>query len=246
MQAFVQIGEDGEFQKENALSAWRAFNHFGYEVVKYKHADIPRLPITRETPCYGSVKTSKAIFKKLKVEYTELPSYPASLNRFFRRNIYESTVGEVRQIVCAGGQIFAKPLDDHRKMFHGNVFKTERDLIAFGGVPDEWPLIAAEVVKHEIVSEYRVFILKGEVLDARKYRGNYEYAPSSNVIKNMIALYKDAPIAFCLDVGVAINQHADYTFLIETTDAWAFGHYGLDFVHYGNMLVARWNEMCKL
>ena len=60
------------------------------------------------------------------------------------------------------------------------------------------------------------------------------------MVKNAINQFHNAPVAYCLDFG--LTSKGD-TALVEATDAWSFGHYGLDMLHFTNMVIDRWNEI---
>lgn len=240
MKAFVQIHTDGEFYNENAYLAWRAFRHFGYDVIKFKTADLYKQEITKETPCYAGVETTKSIFNKLGVKHKELSSYPSELKNYFIRDIKIETVEYVRKTVCSGKKIFAKPLDIHRKLFDGTLFETENDLIRLGGLDDNWPVYTCHPVR--FASEYRCFVYNKQILDVRKYKGDFIFTPSQTFLFNVIRSYENAPIAYCIDAGI-IAEFSAYTSIVEITDAWSFGHYGLNMVHFGRMLIDRWSEI---
>jgi hypothetical protein len=247
MKAFVQIHTDGEFYNENYFNAWRAFEWMGYKTVRFKQFQSPD-DITKETPVFASVQQTKMIFNQLGIKHDELVSYPRCLDKYLYRNVGIAPIHEIRQGVCKGESIFVKPLDKNRKKFDGHLLKTEKDLIYLGGLEDDLQVYISEPINFK--SEYRAFILHNEILDVRKYQGDFELVPSRNVINNMIRSLQGhdlAPKAYCLDLGVCVNKNGhDYTALVEVTDAWAFGHYGLPFQDYGKMIIERWNEICSL
>lgn len=246
MKAFVQIHNDNDFYNENYFSAWRAFSWLGYEVTRFQaYKDLPD-GITKETPVFASVQQTKIIFNQLGVKHKELESYPNCLKRWLYRDVGTSSIGEVKKAVCKGESIFVKPLDKNRKLFDGIYLSGEKDLILLGRLEDDLEVCISEYINFK--SEYRAYILNDEILDVRKYRGDFELAPSRNTIQNMIETLsgKNKIQAYCLDIGVCTNKNNDnYTALVEVTDAWAFGPYGLNFVDFGKMIVARWNEICS-
>ncbi len=245
MKAFVQVHTDSEFFNENYYTAWRAFEWFGYETIKFKQYQAPD-NIAPETPVFASVQQTKMIFQKLGIKHEELESYPTCLDKWLYREIGIDTIANIRNDVCRGKSLFVKPLDKDRKKFDGQLMKTEKDLILLGGLEDNLSVFVSTPV--DFKSEYRVFIHKGEILDVRKYRGDFELPPSRNVLNNMIkriqASSSNPPAAYCIDVGVCVNERGhDYTSLVEVTDAWSFGHYGLSMLDYGNMIIDRWNQI---
>jgi len=74
----------------------------------------------------------------------------------------------------------------------------------------------------DIQSEWRAFIYKGKLVGLHNYSGDFTRFPSVDTIKGMILKYKDAPIAYTLDVGVNYFN----TFVIECHDFFSCGLYG--------------------
>lgn len=111
---------------------------------------------------------------------------------------------------------------------------------------DEMIVMTSEVV--DIVSEYRCFVLNGELMEIKHYQGDFRLFPYIDVIQRMIKEYKSAPIAYTLDVGILINQK-DFllkTILIEVNDMWAVGPYGVDPSLYLKLLKRRWLQIFKV
>lgn len=241
MKAFVQVQEDGEFYSENQFSAWRAFSQFGYEVIKFKRSELHRLDITRETPCCGGLSVMQYIFKLLKVEHNELSSYPLELTPFLGRKVGTSTLEAAVKKLSKGESLFIKPTDQNRKIFNGKVFDSESldsNICALLVENPKMPVFVSEVVP--FLDEYRVCIHNGSILGARPYKGNASLGYDFDEVARMVNAFENAPIAYCLDVGITM---ANTTLLIEVTDAYSFGHYGLSCELYGKMLIDRWNEI---
>lgn len=95
----------------------------------------------------------------------------------------------------------------------------------------------------EMVSEYRCFVFKGELIGLKHYLGNFELFPNIATIKEMIYKYKSAPISYSLDVAINNNNE---TILVECNDAWSLGNYGFDCQVYIKFLFERWREIFKL
>lgn len=93
----------------------------------------------------------------------------------------------------------------------------------------------------EFLSEWRVFVFNGKILDCRNYLGDFFTYPNPNTIINMAKEYKNAPIAYTLDVGVTAGGE---TVVIECHRFFSCGLYGFnDFYHYPLMLSQEWFEM---
>lgn len=79
----------------------------------------------------------------------------------------------------------------------------------------------------QIDSEWRAFVFKGELVGLQNYSGDFTMFPNPHAIKRMIYAYKDAPVAYTLDIGVQVNNGNEYTtFVIEVHDFFSCGLYG--------------------
>ena len=93
----------------------------------------------------------------------------------------------------------------------------------------------------EFLSEWRVFVFNGKILDCKNYLGDFFAYPNPSTIINMVKEYKNAPVAYTLDVGVTTGQE---TVVIECHRFFSCGLYGFnDFYHYPLMLSQEWFEM---
>jgi hypothetical protein len=92
-----------------------------------------------------------------------------------------------------------------------------------------------------IDSEWRAFIYQGELVGLQNYCGEFTKFPTVDTIKGMIKVYKSAPIAYTLDIGVR-----DYsTFVIEVHDFFSCGLYGFNSSSYPYMLHRWYKEYIK-
>lgn len=92
----------------------------------------------------------------------------------------------------------------------------------------------------DFVSEYRCFVKYGEILDVRRYRGDWSKAPSREVVERAIAAYASAPAGYAADFGVTSDGR---TLLVEVNDGYSLGPYGLWPELYAQLLSARWAQM---
>jgi len=165
--------------------------------------------------------------------------YPEALKEFLGREITIGTLGDVRRHPAEPK--FIKPLE--HKAFTGFVLDglsadSRRRVIT---QDDATPVYIVEPV--EFVAEYRSFLLGREVLDCRKYRGDWSVAPDRAVVLAAVeAMAGHAPAAYCLDWGITPEGK---TLLVEMNDGFSFGHYGLPTISYARMLSARWHEMAS-
>ena len=168
-----------------------------------------------------------------------LLDYPEELKNFLGRRFFKSTYGYFRESQFNGTPWFIKPADDH-KLFTGLVYEgTQEQRLTLGYVQDETPIWVSEVVK--FVSEYRTFILEDEILDCRRYKGDWSVAPTRKIVEQAVKLMKGvAPKAYCLDFGMT---RSGSTSLVEANDGFAMGPYGLAPPQYACMIAARWREL---
>lgn len=162
--------------------------------------------------------------------------YPPELKEFLGRDIVEGTLGDVRS--RPGRPAFVKPIE--HKLFTGFVYsgdsESRRRVVT---LPDEVPVLMCEPIV--FLSEYRSMILDGEVLDCRRYKGDYGLAPYRKIVEaGVLAMRGHSPRAFCLDWGVTQGGE---TLLVEMNEGFCFGPYGMLPHLYARMLSARWHEM---
>ena len=85
-------------------------------------------------------------------------------------------------------------------------------------------------------------MLDGQVLDVRPYTGEYHAKFDPSVVDEVISCWKDAPVAYGLDIGVTRDGR---TFVVEVNDGYALENYGLSPLNSINFHKAIWKEMVK-
>lgn len=96
----------------------------------------------------------------------------------------------------------------------------------------------------DIISEWRVFVFKGEILDCRCYLGDFFTYPDPKTVMTMVQEYKNAPRAYTLDVAVTSKGE---TVVLECHRFFSCGLYGFSMPHiYPAMLSQTWFEMKNL
>jgi hypothetical protein len=239
MKAFVKTN-NGTFPNVNFYLAWEAFNTMGYNATCFEEKDIDNLNITKETPVFAGVTVFRKIIDKLGVNYAPFDCYPGVLKPYYRRNIRKTTLGEVRfDFNKTATPVFVKPVKP--KEFTGCVLNSCLDLIPIAKKPDEMEVYVSDPIK--IFSEFRVYVLEGEILGVKHYYGDWSYAPSKNFVENVVRNYHTAPVAYGIDIGIKDSDNDQYGFVVECNDGCNLGNYGLDSIHYGEMIVARWLEI---
>ncbi|MFN0077864.1 MAG: ATP-grasp domain-containing protein [Prosthecobacter sp.] len=237
MTAYIQKHQ-GEFANINTFTAYLGFREKGYELRCFEWEELDHLEISTDTPVSGGIPVVVAALAKLGVPAPELPSIPPVLQPFAGRKTWLSTMQAARAAVQDGSMIFVKPVPKDRKLFVGTVFRSFRDTISTAHVPSDYPVICSDVV--DFVSEFRAFVLDGEILDLRHYKGDFRRYPDMTVVDSAVAAYSTAPKAFGIDFGVTSEGR---TLLVETNEAYSLGCYGLAALLYSTLLERRWSEL---
>ena len=237
MKAFVKTN-NGTFPNLNFYLAWEAFNTMGYSVTLFDEKDIDTLDISVDTPVFAGITIFKRIIDKLGVNYAPFDCYPEVLKPYYGRNIHRSTLGEERRKYDKNPiPVFVKPVLP--KQFIGQVWTSILQLIPLAKIPDSAEVWVCESIN--ILSEFRIYVLEGEILGVKHYYGDWWRTPDPLFVDRVVKNYKPSPIAYGVDIGVADTEGR--CFVIEANDGCNLGNYGLDSIHYGEMIVSRWFEI---
>ena len=165
------------------------------------------------------------------------------MKSFLHLQIWESNISAFTQQIFDGSRpVFAKP-KDRKKRFTGRVFSHAGDTAYLYGISKKTILLCSEVV--EWLSEYRVFIINGEIAGSKNYKGDTTIQPDEDVLKNAIHLLEksgETTSAYALDFGVLSTGE---TALVEWNDGFSLGSYGLDRTVYTDLLITRWIELTE-
>ena len=229
------------FFSVNCFEAAIGFGQMGYSIIGFeKSSEI----IHDSSPIVvGGINTMRQVFDDLGIFQPELDNPHECLPNYLGRRVFEMTFKEVEEYIEEKGAVFPffiKPLRDH-KLFTGYVIKSKHDLLQakIRCNPDS-KLIVSEYV--EFVSEYRCFVLNGELVGSKNYTGDFRIYPDYNVIENAIKEYKIQPSAYSIDFGITRDGK---TLLIEMNDGFGLSAYGLNKIVYCKILESRWNEIMK-
>lgn len=229
--------QDGHPASENFDYARRGFDLQGVEVVPFDSTEEIHT-LEDLGPTVGIAGYIGDVLNGLKRINKSLPEpldYPPVLKDYLCRNI---RLGSLREVVNSEEKFFVKPVQ--HKAFTGFVWQNDimsnRNIIGHSLDTPVWisdPLV--------IVSEYRSFILSGEILDVRRYKGNWGLAPAREVVEEAVCeMTPHAPVAYCLDWGIT---SCNTTVLVEMNDGFSFGGYGLHPGYMSQMISARWFEL---
>jgi hypothetical protein len=184
----------------------------------------------------GSVEFMREVFSK--VEKT--PKLPMNSDR----HTTTMTLGEVREGVAAGNRLFIKPFQ--QKLFSGQVVD-KYFISSLREHPDDLEVMVCSVIDN-ILTEWRLYIMDGKIVDSRNYSGDFMISPDYYTAESRIKQYNDImPRAYTMDVGVAdlTGMNALYTFIVEFNDMYAIGNYGMPNDLYLRLLRERYFEIMR-
>lgn len=245
MKAFVQHNQfNTDWLNINCFSAASWLNQMGWEVVPFVNIDDIKADLTKETPVIGGIGYVRKAIAFLGCKEPDPIDIPDCLATFARRKVWNTTLKDIH-VNEDKWPVFVKPQLDH-KIFTGHVVKSFLDLLKTSHLPQDMPVLASEVVSWK--SEYRCFVLEGELLDARRYAGTVDWYPKIDQVRKMIKIADPSmPVAYSVDVGAMLDSQERMwdTALIEVNDGFSLGTYGLPSHLQVKMLLARWKEMTK-
>lgn len=217
----------------NSYAAYQGFNDMGFETRFYE--EISELTsLNYEDIVVGGIGAVRGRLAMLGLDRDEL-NYPSELQEYLGRRVWASTL----HTVCDSPDVwplFIKPRE--AKLFTGGVIQSFGDLARRVPLGEDIPIFCSEVIS--LVSEYRVFVRYGKILDVRRYNGDWSIAPNRAVIMAALNDFTQAPSAYSMDFGVT---EAGETILVEVNDGHSLGTYGLIPALYAQMISARWAQI---
>lgn len=225
----------------NMYALLDGFRDLGEEIRLYRRDEYlaDTIPASPDHITVGYVEVARRQFRRMAVPEPADLDYPSVLSAFLGRVIVRSTVGAVRRgDVPSKGPVFVKPV--RHKQFTGFVYRSERDFLRIDAADDSDEVWLSDVVA--LRSEYRCYIHVHEIIDVRRYAGDFKVMPDFGVLDRMLKATGDAPLPLscCLDIGVTVDGR---TILIEANDGFAMGNYGLPARKYAELLRDRWNQI---
>ena len=238
MKAYIQTDKNGEFYNVNAFTAYEGFKNFGFETEKFFDVN----EITDDNPEHIVVGGIGNVRKRLQnlgiVRSNKEIDYPEELLPFLKRKVWESTINEVFKDKD-NRNIFIKPKTE-TKLFTGKVIKNEMDFLDLIYEGKNTEVYCSELINFK--TEWRCFIRYKEILDIRRYKGDWDTKLDVKVVENAIKTFNSQPNSYALDFGIDENNE---TILVEVNDGHSLGTYGLSSAHYAKFLSARWSELTQ-
>jgi hypothetical protein len=233
--AYIRYKEDIP-ENTNVYSLLNGLRQLGIQTVPfYGFGDIDLITdLSEDVMLVGFVGDVHQALAKMGIKKPECIDYPECLMPWMNRGVRKTTLAE---LFATRQRCFVKPVEE--KLFTGFVWPQYTYKTAH--LTDDTEVFVCDVV--EFKSEYRTFILDGEILDSRRYKGDWSLVLDKDQVLEMVdamSNWVDCPVAYCLDLGVTDTSNCC---LVEVNDAYSFGSYGLPDVQLARMLVSRWEEM---
>lgn len=244
-------------------SAAIGFKKLGYIVKPFHALALDKAPLAKNKPLRGSIRAVRKALSLLGCEQPQNVDIPESLKGFAGRELWVSTLGEVRN---SKKDVFIKPLEI-QKDFNGTLFKVGKD--AWGNrheplelrkLPGSYKVLCQEVV--HFLKEWRAYVINGELVSVNHFHTSWQHdsnnsyeqdrqeevaraklRPDHAQIRKMIRAFKGQPAGFVLDVGVIEGKKGMH--LVEMNEGFSAGNYGISNVKYATMIEARWNELVQ-
>lgn len=229
-----------KFLSVNCFEAAAGFGQMGYKVIGFERPE--EIDHSSSPIVVGGINTVRQVFSDLNILQPNIDNPHKHLPGYLGRKVVEMSFSDVEDYSQIEGAypFFIKPLYDH-KLFTGYVVKSKHDLLqAKLRCKPDTKLIVSECV--EFISEYRCFVLGGELVGSKNYTGDFRVSPDYNIIESAIKSYSAQPAAYSIDFGITADGR---TLLIEMNDGFGLSAYGLNKIIYCKMLEARWNEITK-
>ncbi len=239
MFALVQKNK-GDFASINAYIAFLGFREKGYFIEFFEAEELSSKNLDDETIVVGGIPRVIQALNMLGMEIPDLESVPESIQKYAQRLVWQGTINDARVCVDKGASLFIKPLAKDRKLFVGKVVKNYRDLANTASLEGTYPVICSEPIS--MVSEYRVFVINGEIVGCKHYKGDFRIFPDFKIIESSVNDFVDAPSGYGIDFAVTDSGE---TVLIEVNEGFSLGAYGLTPLVYSSLLEARWKGFKK-
>jgi len=181
----------------------------------------------------GSVEFMREVFNRIGLSDIRLP-----LNS--NRQSERITLGDAYERVAAGEVLFIKPIEI--KLFTGLVL----DRMVYGCLSNlsrSVEVLAYDAFPYAIETEWRIYVYRNEMYDARNYSGDFTLLPDFEYVRKIIETNKTSfPNTYTIDVGMLANGEC---VVIEYNDMWAIGNYGVQNRDYIKMLHERYFDIIR-
>ncbi len=233
MKVYLQVNNKGLPLDYDHFNAAYGFRKMGFEIVEFETYDtLKKSEINDVIVGYSGPIETRLYDFGLRIPDID---YPESISGYLGRKIWKSTINTINNNPDLWN-VFVKPV--RRKSFKGRVVRCVKDLIGCGATNGDQEVYVSEILN--FVSEYRVFVRYGEIVDIRHYAGDWSVFPNVNTISSCVEDYKEGINTYAIDFGVTDKGTTN---LIEVNVSGAIGSYGLDPIMYAKFMSARWAEL---
>lgn len=240
MLAYIECDRDGFAINSDTQYAIDGLSALGYDIKKVYYTDLlSDRDISyglRNGVAVGSIRFMREIFSLLNCKVEDI-DFPEELVPFQNRTILRTTLGVMRKRDPSG--IWIKPVTT--KLFDAFPYTTKNDLAIAEEFSDDTEVWISE--QEEFVSEWRVYIHHGKIVHWANYAGRYDGVLDSIYVKDLVKHWKSQPIAAVIDVGIKKGRSGWEDCIVECSDFWAIGNYGLNAITYSQMLIDRYMEI---
>jgi hypothetical protein len=181
--------------------------------------------------------------------FTHIGNTEVRLPRNSNRPSEIVTLTQAHQRVAAGEKLFIKPLVSKQYGISGLVLDGAKYTI-LNDVPGETLFYAYKPFSKKLISEWRIYVHRHRMVDARNYSGDYCAIVNPTYVNHVIQQNKaDFPIAYTIDIGIFedLTSVADFremeNVVIEYNDMWAIGNYGIPNDLYLTLLKDRYFQI---
>lgn len=269
--AIIQCHHDGDFNKIDQASAWLGFQKLEYDVKKISYEklvscnSIKDLNIGKIDCGFGHINFTRKLFELSGMQEPEFDNVPFDgLNKYQLEMLYKRKIDKIKakDFVADKKRYFIKPVK--LKQFEpfeidalngimkarpisntGYTFIPDLETLKEHGLNPDDEIIVSQFLS--IDSEWRVYVLDGEILKISNYKGDPTDFPCCNTIDlmnyNLKSIQDTAYPTYSFDVAKTSNKK---TVLIECHDFWSLGNYGLDPEDYALGLKTRWKDIERL
>lgn len=233
MKVYLQVNNKGLPLDYDHFNASYGFRKMGFEIVEFETYDtLKKSEINDVIVGYSGPIETRLYDFGLRIPDID---YPESISGYLGRKIWKSTINTINNNPDLWN-VFVKPV--RRKSFKGRVVRCVKNLIGCGATNGNQEVYVSEILN--FVSEYRVFVRYGEIVDIRHYAGDWSVFPDANTIASCVGDYKEGINTYAIDFGVTDKGTTN---LIEVNVSGAIGSYGLDPIMYAKFMSARWAEL---
>jgi hypothetical protein len=216
-----------------AIETGKEYRLTSYEEVASDKFDS----LIRDHLFVGSVEFMREVFKRIGLNDVRVPENS-------NRESEIITLGEALNRVKSGEKLFIKPVEI--KLFTGFVLD-QMIYTCIEGLSPDTKILAYKPFDSEILSEWRVYIHRGQIVDSRNYSGDFMLSPDYHfAIKEIIRKNEGKfPIAYTIDIGILGENSFSENVVVEYNDMWAIGNYGIPNDLYLRLLRDRYFEIVR-